>query len=302
MLDAVTQRIVGTYLAGMGVAFVICATMTWCRKYSRNRNKLLQLAALIIALLFNILMLIVAMDLLRNQFTLERTTVAAFFATWFSAISQYIYNYFMMIRLLSIIEGRQPLVRMTIYGVTAAITTAYLLGDAVSFYALSQSKMNIVLYTNNKYFNNIGKAAQTAGTLLYTVMLTVTDVLLLAKISGLRQTLAGGRGKRKSQRHGVQMAILLIGIAGKVTEAVLKILSVATTYMSLDSYFRGTNMAIEIWTLVELGVTIQEVMSSKSDSVHSDSKPSNNHKSEHGTTGRPGHALATGVTSAESNL
>ncbi|KNC98345.1 uncharacterized protein SPPG_06053 [Spizellomyces punctatus DAOM BR117] len=302
MLDAITQRIAGTYLSGMGVAFVVCATVTWCRKYSRNRNKLLQLAALAIALVFNILMPIVAMDLLKTRYTLQRTTVAAFFATWFSAISQYIYNYFMMIRLLSIIEGRKPLVRMTIYVVTAAITIAYLLGDAVSFYALSQSKMSIVLYTNNKYFNDIGKAAQTAGTLLYTVMLAVTDLLLLSKITGLRQTLTVGKSKRKSQRHGVQMAILLIGIAGKVTEAVLKILSVSTTYMSLDSYFRGTNMAIEIWTLVELGVTIQEVMSSKTDSATSESKPTNNNKSEHGTSGRPGHTLATGVTSAESNL
>ncbi|TPX56863.1 hypothetical protein SpCBS45565_g08327 [Spizellomyces sp. 'palustris'] len=264
-LDAVTQRVAGTFLAGMGMAFVICSTVTWSRKFSRNRNKLLQLVVLLLAFLFNALMLVVAMDFLKGQIS-ARTTVAAFCNTWISTTAQYIFTYFMTIRLFSIIEGRQRIARALVYLVAGLIVCTCLLNDGANFYSFSQSEMNIVLFTNNKYFNQIAKGTSTTGTLLYTVMLTVTDILLLTKINGLKRTLSGGKSRGKAARHqGVQMAILLIAISGKLTESVLKILSMATTYMSLHSYFRGTNMAIEIWQLIELGVTVQDVMAPKSD-------------------------------------
>ncbi|KND00609.1 uncharacterized protein SPPG_03736 [Spizellomyces punctatus DAOM BR117] len=263
-MDAITQRVIGTFLAGMGMAFVICSTVTWSRKFNRNRNKLLQLVVLLLAFLFNALMLVVAMDFIKLQIS-ARTTVAAFCNTRISTTAQYIYMYFMTIRLFSVLEGRQRFARALGYLVAGLIVCSCLLNDGANFYSLSQSKMNIVLFTNNKYFNQIAKGSSTTGTLLYTVMLTVTDILLLTKIKGIKATLSGGKSRGMASHQRVQIAILLIAICGKITESVLKILSMATTYMSLDSYFRGTNMAIEIWQLVELGVTVQDVMTPKSD-------------------------------------
>jgi hypothetical protein len=257
--SAATQRLVGEALVGIGIGLVISAATTWLRKYKRNANKQLQLLALLFSLIFNCLMVVVAHDFTVGKIG-TRTTMCAFFATSLSAWGMYIYSYFMMTRLQSILQGEKRIIRNLLRLGTATIVLAYFLGDIMNYIAVGKSSLHVLTYVQSKEFNKIGKPLQTAGLFLYTAMVTVTDSLLLWKINSLRKNLGE---ERASLRNVVQILIITIGMMGKITEAALKIASTVESYMSIDSYFRGTNMGIEIWAIVELGVTIEEVLGAK---------------------------------------
>lgn len=65
----------------------------------------------------------------------------------------------------------------------------------------------------------------------------------------------------KTMKLRIQSTLVILNLALKMTDCSIKLASLVTEYFPFDTYFRSFSVCFETWTLLKLGVTIEDVLS-----------------------------------------
>ncbi|TPX68332.1 hypothetical protein SpCBS45565_g03200 [Spizellomyces sp. 'palustris'] len=264
MLGPVQQREQGIFLTGMGLAFTVAAMITWTRRFSKNKKAIVQLFPLLLSFAVQILMCSNAVDLLETNIS-KKTMVTAFLSSNCNDLVQYCFTYFTAMRLLSLISPTQVRKILFVKLYCAAIVALYFIDHVASFVALGKSNLNLITFLYSWEFNKLGKLSTLIGLLMYLVMVFGVDLWLIIKIRNCQKAI---HSNIKIRSGHTQSLIILLSLAVKVAESVYKLHSVIESYSGMDSYMRSLNAAVEIWSITELGITVEEILNSgKSNSL-----------------------------------
>ncbi|KNC97010.1 uncharacterized protein SPPG_07826 [Spizellomyces punctatus DAOM BR117] len=267
MITLREQRQVGILFTGFALGITSSALINWSRKHPKNRNVILQLYSILLSAVANILMFIIAHEILNDRYG-KPATIASFLANNCSDFQQYFLTYFSVIRFESLIYPRNRRATWGIRSWAFLIVALYFIDHLMTYIAMAKCNMeNVATFIQSYYFNSIGKSSAMAGLFLYLVMVLVVDIWLIVKIRDSQKTLTKGVNLQASH---TQIAIIIMCVVVKLAESAFKLVSVLTTYGALDSYIRGITCAIEIWSITELGVTVEEIMKVKRPGQSSD--------------------------------
>ncbi|TPX71852.1 hypothetical protein SpCBS45565_g00847 [Spizellomyces sp. 'palustris'] len=250
----------------MGAAFTISALVNWSRRYQKNKKVIIQLVPLFLSLALNIFMCSIGNDALNGTLG-KHTTVLAFLTSNVSDTMQYYLTYFMALRLLSLMPHKRQWQTNSVKAFSGVIVACYFVDHIMTYAAIATTDINSLgSFTSSYYFNGVGKTSATIGLFFYLTMVSTVDVWLLLKIRNSQRALSRETSLEASH---TQSFIILLSFGTKIAECVFKLLSVLTTYTALDSYLRALNCSVEIWSITELGITVEEIMYSKNASLES---------------------------------
>ncbi|KAI9090189.1 hypothetical protein DFS34DRAFT_377010 [Phlyctochytrium arcticum] len=246
-----------------GAGLICClAVYEWIFKFRRTLrpNKLL----LLIGSSFFCAMFLCALSyrILTMQLT-PFTCILAFMSSVFLELSQAILWRCLFQRLQSVLNSP----RFGPTQVKIASVVAYLwVFTLVIFMGIAaiQAKANVILMIRNVYYNYFARAGDGISLGIYGICSFATDMFLM---STLRTNMAARRDRSetdKSLKIKMQSILIILNLFFKMLDFSVKVGSLATSYVPIDSYFRAFNVSFESWTLLKLGVTLEDVMRGES--------------------------------------
>ncbi|KAI9090190.1 hypothetical protein DFS34DRAFT_689074 [Phlyctochytrium arcticum] len=272
-LEELTLRIWGMSLTFGGAVVCCLAVFEWIFKFRKTLrpNKLLLLIG---SCFFGAMFLCASVYRILTLQINTTTFSLAFMSSIFLEVSQAILWRCLIQRLQSVLNSSRFGPKHVKIATCAAFTYCFVL---IIFMVVGgvQSKANVIMLIRNKYYNQWFRGGDGIGLGIYGLVSFTTDMFLLAT---LRKNMKARRDRSKSDKSlkiKMQSILVIANLMFKVVDFSVKIASLATSYVPIDTYFRSFNVCFETWTLLKLGVTLEEVM--RGDNVDPMNPPSATH-------------------------
>ncbi|TPX65111.1 hypothetical protein SpCBS45565_g05391 [Spizellomyces sp. 'palustris'] len=145
--------------------------------------------------------------------------------------------------------------------VATALSAGYcmVLGSFMVISAV-QADGTVMGLINSKWYQDWFRMGDGADLMIYEAVCVCADLMLLQM---LRENMKA-RGDRatldKTLKLRITAFLVIMNLVFKTADVSVKIASIATTYFPFDVYFRSVTVCFETWTLLKLGITVEDVL------------------------------------------
>ncbi|ORZ41019.1 hypothetical protein BCR44DRAFT_42472 [Catenaria anguillulae PL171] len=131
--------------------------------------------------------------------------------------------------------------------------------------AIGQAQ-EITKFLPNFFYNRMFKTSLAIQSTIIGAAAICTDLTILFKIAASRSALAQNDLKTRA-RLKRQMIIVGVNAAVTLIEVSVRVAATLATYIGIDTYIKGLNISVDIFTYCTIGVTVSDVLRAPAKSV-----------------------------------